>query len=175
MHSRVLVAFVALGLGLCLGCESDDESGETTESTEEVSSEAALSGEIGPDGGTLSGALGTELAGVQVVFPEGAFSAATLVEVERVVDSTPLPDGAFAVGEAFRVIIEGEPPQAPFQLVMPFDSTLAADFEQDFTQVKVWFRNPEGWSLLEPVETAPDLVTIESSDSTTFAPGVKLE
>ncbi len=148
------------------GCSADGN-GSTSFDT--------LSGTIGPGGGTVKGEVGSVFEGIEVRFSEGALTEETTVTVTEGTDTTPLPEQAFSVGTQWAIEADFAP-ASPIQVTLPVDEQKVADFGQDFTMVKVWIKASDGtWTKLEPVDTKPGLVTIETSDLSILAPGVKLE
>ncbi|MFT7623746.1 MAG: hypothetical protein ACI9WU_002929 [Myxococcota bacterium] len=162
--TQTLIMAMAFALGLN-GCSADegDVPVETTEAT------------IGPAGGALEGSVETPFEGVHIQVPAGALAAETVLILSTATDDTPLPEGAHAVGTQFTLEGIDVSLGLPIRVTMPVDTTRVDDFGQDFTMVKVWLRDPQGWKKLDAVETGIGWVTVETDSLSTLAPGIKLE
>lgn len=165
-------------LWLCLsatlvGCSDGDEApAETTPPGETGEVVAELRGEIGPEGGTLEGPADGPFAGVKLVVPAGALATKSTLVIRPTFDPTALPELAERVGDQFT--LEGGTLAAPVALTLPVDAALVRRFEQIDSDVKVWVRGGEGWTLVEATATARGSVTIPLAALTTAAAGVKV-
>lgn len=129
---------------------------------------------IGPEGGELRGEDGTPLQGVVLQVPPGALAEPTRFELRAVEDRAPLPDGAERVGPQFRI----EPPvtfASAARLILPVDERLRDGLGAKPSDVKVWVRTEEPWTLVEPAATNPVRVAIDiERGGLTAAAGVVL-
>lgn len=171
MSSRIRLPRVAgLGLLFMLGCGSANTAPLVTVDE----SAGVLTATVGPNGGVVEARDSSAFEGFVLNIPAGALRANTTLRVRRVEDETPLPTNAFRVGLQFRVEAEGVTLSQPMTVHLPVDSLMRNTFGGNPDEVKVWMRNADGWSLVEPTSTGPTRVTIQVSALTTMAAGVRL-
>ena len=126
----------------------------------------------------LTGEVGTDFEGVELVVPAGVLDEGTEVEIRAANDETPLPTGAHAIGGQFAVLPTNLAPPAPLRMTVPYDPDRLAEFDQTPVMVKVWLRRPDlekGWELLEQTASDDTTVTVPLKRGGTLGPGVKVE
>ena len=163
-HTVLHFGLALLALAIVAGC-----SDETTSAPPET-----LQATIGPEGGVLEGAAGTQLEGVRVDIPEGALAeTATLTVTPTSIDDNPLPAGAFGIGAWFE--IEGATLALPARVTVPYDPERLQDFDLDPAGVKVWRLAGQQWNLATIVDVSETDVTAEMDQLSTIGPGVEIE
>lgn len=171
MSSRIRLPRVAgLGLLFMLGCGGANAAPLVTVDE----SAGVLTATVGPNGGVVEALDSPAFEGFGLNIPAGALRANTTLRVRRVEDETPLPNNAFRVGLQFRVEAEGVTLAQPMSVRLPVDPLMRESLGGNPDEVKVWVRNADGWSLVEPMSTASTRVTIQVSALTTMAAGVRL-
>ncbi len=104
-----------------------------------------IEGTIGPDGGTLAGAAGSKLAGVQLVVPAGALTTSTLFAIDFVAVPPVPPTPAKAVTPYVRIGPEGVAFDPPARIVLPLTTV-------DGAPLFMMSRVGVSWSaLLDPI------------------------
>ncbi|MCB9507481.1 MAG: hypothetical protein H6697_07415 [Myxococcales bacterium] len=159
---------------LISACGSDEESVETypDDGDGALTESEALTLVVGPEGGEISASAGSLLDGVRVVVPPGALAAETTLTIHGTVDPTPLPETAAAVGLALVIEPEATEFAVPVRVTVPFEPNLRDVWETPDDECKVWFRDGEGWSRADAVDSDSSGVTVELDFATTFAAGV---
>lgn len=173
MPSTIRSPRIATGLSalIAMGCSGNNSTAATVTVDE---SAGLLTATVGPEGALVQARESAAFAGFAMVIPAGALAASTTLRVRRVEDETPLPTNAFRVGLQFRVEADGASLAQPIHVQLPVDGALRNGFGGNTDDVKVWARNAEGWSLVEPMRTSPSSVMIAMSTLTTMAAGVRL-
>ncbi|MCB9666160.1 MAG: hypothetical protein H6732_18775, partial [Alphaproteobacteria bacterium] len=155
---------MAVVLGLMAGCGDGSEVVETPE---------ILEGQVTAEGLRLEGAEGTGFGGVVVDVPADALPVGTTVRVRGVLEPTPLPATAEAIGPQIAVELGGLTPSTPISVQVPVDHGLRDAFpEVPDADCKVWSFDGSAWARVEPVGTTAHDVTIEITDEATVATGV---
>jgi hypothetical protein len=131
-----------------------------------------LHARIGAQGGELTGAAGTSLAGVHVVIPAGALTADTDITVRLAHDATPLPPAALACGPTIEIEPAGLALAQPAQVTLPFDETIIGDHQRFDDEVKIWARDGDHWSQKLQTDSSQGLVTFDLPTLTNVAAGV---
>src|SRR4029079_10774204 len=96
------------------------------------------------------------------------------VRIVPALDETPLPNLAERVGPQFTIAIDGGELAMPAQLTLPADADTVERFGQGASDVKVWVRDGEGWTLREAIEAQDGSITIDLASPTTAAAGVRI-
>src|SRR5262249_9594830 len=139
----------------------------------QVAEPESLSATIGAEGGAIEAPDTSILRGVKLVVPAGALSEPAEIAIRETIDPTPLPELAMRVGP--HVAIESSAELAgPSTLTLPVDQDLVERFGQSASDVKVWVRESDGWSLRDAIDTSSTSVTIELRGQTIAAAGVRL-
>lgn len=170
-HPQRMLKLASFGIlsALLLSACADDAT--TPEPTPGDASEVRAV--IGPEGGELRGAAGSELEGVTLVVPAGALSEEVEVWLRPTYDGQALPALSERVGLQVEIGSEGELSK-PASLTLPFDAGAVARFGESGEDVKVWVRQGEDWSLVEANATSDADVTIALDAFTTAAAGVRV-
>jgi hypothetical protein len=171
---RVLVVpwLVLTGFSV-LACSSDDKKSEP-QATPASATVVEVRTVLGPDGGTIEGKKGTELEGVRLTVPAGTLAASGEVWIRLTFDGVPLPNLAERVG--LQVLVGSKVPfSKPVNLTLPYEQGKVDRFGKTGTDVKVWVRQGETWSLVEQSGSTTETVTVPLSEPTTAAAGVKVQ
>lgn len=133
----------------------------------------ALSGRLGPAGGSLTAPETDGLAGARLEVPAGALD--TEVEFSFVPgdDETPLPGDGFRVGPLFAIEPVTTKLKAPVRITYPFDPAARAAFPNTDAECRVWQRSADGWSGVAQTASTESSVTIETSSLALGAAGVQ--
>ena len=159
-----LAALIA-SIGVLAGCAA------TTEQAGGGASDT-LKSTIGPEGGELTGAVGSKLEGVHVVIPAGALSTPTEVEIRTADPTTPLPAAATRCGQTFEILPAGLQLAQPASVTLPFDQTTVETNNRFEDEVKVWSLQGDHWGQEQQTDSTEGRVTINMQTLTDVAPGV---
>jgi len=127
---------------------------------------------IGPEGGELTGAVGSKLEGVHVVIPAGALSAATDLQVKLADVGTPLPATAVACGPTVEILPAGLKLAVPASVTLPFDQTKVENSQRFEDEVKVWVLEGDHWGQQLQTDSQESRVTINLDALSDVAAGV---
>lgn len=127
---------------------------------------------IGPEGGELTGAVGSKLEGVHVVIPAGALSAATDLQVKLADVGTPLPATAVACGPTVEILPAGLKLAVPASVTLPFDQTKVESSQRFEDEVKVWVLDGDHWGQKLQTDSQESRVTINLDTLSDVAAGV---
>lgn len=106
-----------------------------------------LTESLGPDGGLVTGTVGTSFVGAQITAQAGAFAVDTGVTISAVGDDGSLPSGMVAAGRPLRVSFASAPSTPVTVRLRVFEEHAI----RAAGQIEVWADLGEGWTAL-PVE-----------------------
>ena len=158
-----LAALIA-SIGVLGGCAATTDKASGADDT--------VSSTIGPVGGELTGAVGSQLEGVHVVIPAGALATATQLSVRVANPSTPLPAAATKCGQTFEILPAGLRLAQPASVTLPFDQTAVETNNRFEDEVKVWTLAGDRWGQELQTDSNAGSVTINLTTLTDVAPGV---
>jgi hypothetical protein len=147
------ITLFSLTLATLLACSGDDA----------VSPPTPNGSTIGPAGGEIVGTEESGFPGFVLKIPPGALDKETEVKFEGVLDPTPLPPLADAVGPQVKILPDGLPLAKPASLTLPMEAALRESHESQASECKVWMREGAGWKRIEPTATTEESITIDIS------------
>ena len=125
------VALAVLTFGTAAACKGYGSGGASYPPATVTGQQAT----IGAAGGVITGAAGTALDGVKVVFPPGALAGDTVIQIKPAVLDTPLPGTALRVGPQIEIDPAGMRLAIPAQVTLPFDESAVAGNDRSDDEV----------------------------------------
>lgn len=167
--ARLGTSAIAAALLTVAGCSASSGNGAAGNAASVGQSIHAV---IGPEGGELVGAKGSDLEGVHVVIPAGALALPTDIGVATANDGTPLPATALRCGPMFGMTPVGLNLALPASVTVPFDETAIDQSLRFDDEVKVWLHQGDHWGRLQQTACDTGSVTFELKVLDDFAAGV---
>ena len=131
--------------------------------------------EVGPAGGVIEGAAGTELEGLKLEIPAGALNSAVTIDAAFTDEEPELGPASNFVGPSFQFFPRAQAFAKPVKVTVPVAPTTLDSFGQTTETCLMWIRAAdERWSQATPVSFTETLVTAETSTLVQAAVGVKL-
>jgi hypothetical protein len=124
---------------------------------------------IGPQGGEIAGAQGSELQGVKLVVPAGALANDMDIAIKVAATAAALPAGVAAAGKQFEMSPAGLQFALPAQLTLPVDTSQVEANLRFATDVNVSVRNGDQFGRLPQLDGRDGSVTVELSSLPSIA------
>jgi hypothetical protein len=121
-----------------------------------------LSATIGPQGGELTGQVGSALEGVHVSIPPHALTADTTISVVRADSGKALPSTAFGCGPQFFLEPAGLKLATPATITLPFSEDTVTSQDRFDDQVKIWALQGDTWGQRLQTDSSTGLVTFQT-------------
>lgn len=128
--------------------------------------------EVGPAGGTVTGAPGTALEGVSIEIPAGALGESTVIDAFAMEEDVVLGPTAAFVGPKFAIVPDGLALSSPARLTVPLRPSSLDDYEQQPEGCRVWYRQDGAWAQVPAVGSTATSVSTEVGELGAAAAGV---
>jgi hypothetical protein len=130
--------------------------------------------EVGPAGGVIEGAVGTDLQGLKLEIPAGALTSAITIDAAFTDEEPELGPGSNFVGPSFQFFPRAQTFAKPVKVTVPVAPSTLDSYGQTTESCLMWIRAAdESWSQATPVGFTETLVTAETSTLVQAAVGVK--
>lgn len=130
--------------------------------------------QVGPAGGVIEGAAGSEFDGVRLEIPAGALSTAVTIDAVFTDEEPELGPGAHFVGPSFEFSPRAQTFAKPVKLTLPVAPTRLVRLEQTTVDCLMWLRAADAtWGQATPVSTTEGSVTVEATTLVQAAVGAK--
>lgn len=130
--------------------------------------------QVGPAGGVIEGAAGSDFEGVRLEIPARALTSPVTIDAVFTDEEPELGPGSHFVGPSFEFSPRAQPFSKPVKLTLPVAPTRLVRLEQTTADCLMWLRAADAtWGQATPVSTTESSVTVEATTLVQAAVGAK--